>query len=82
MRKTKLFKRSAAVVLSSAMVISSVNAIPGTQKEASAADYVIVIYFPFSRSLLFLLHLLLSSPVFSVRQDCSIVKWYSHCCLF
>lgn len=38
MRKTKLFKRSAAVVLSSAMVISSVNAIPGTQKEASAAE--------------------------------------------
>lgn len=38
MRKTKLFKRSAAVVISASMVLTSVNVIPELKEEAKAAN--------------------------------------------
>ena len=40
MRKTKLFKRSAAVVISASMVLTSVNVIPELKEEAKAAKKI------------------------------------------
>lgn len=44
MRKTKLFKRSAAVVISASMVLTSVNVIPELKEEAKAADAVTPVF--------------------------------------
>lgn len=44
MRKTKLFKRSAAVVISASMVLTSVNVIPELKEEAKAANAVTPVF--------------------------------------